>query len=270
MKGSRGVTVSLVLVSAAIALGVWLRASDSIVCQEGGGGPSEEYGSLADAHLAEVLKGTTDQQSDGPAPDSSERPDPVRERRPPRAGSRAGEAYRVFGSPAQEFDREKLKGLDFREAEIDAIHARFRAFITELHGSDSGARITPSSRLTPEQREENRRLRMRYLTDREFDAALFATRQNNRAVLSRDPAPGSPAASVGLRKGDEIVLMNGIRVFDLQDYRDGRKSKDEGDFHQMIVARGARFFEVSLLCCSARLGSVSMRWARPLTEEPSL
>jgi len=181
-------------------------------------------------------------------------------------GKLRGHRFNVYGSPASEFDNEILTGLEFEAEEIAEIRKDFSAFIDELRDFDPEARVAPAIRLTAEERDENRRLRERYLDDREYDAALIATRQSNRAYFAGPIASNRPAAQVGLQGGDEVLQLNGVRIFHTIDFTDARDSLTEGQMHQLVVSRKGKLFDVSIQCCDPGWGPVQMRLGRPLDE----
>lgn len=235
----------------------------------GSPGGTQEYGALdgrTAAPVAEPIDATPKNAVDeSAAAAKAMRADPGQA--VPSGGLRPGERVAVAGRPASPFDPSILDRRGFSAEEIVSIQENFGRLVDALKGSDPNKKIQSPIRLTPEERDRNRRERERHLEPAEYDAALLATRQLNRAYFKSGPRPGSPAARAGIQKGDDLIEINGTRVFDLLDFTDARDSIEEGELHRLVVGRRGKLFDVTLKCCRPGWRGVAMRLAPPLEAE---
>ena len=104
------------------------------------------------------------------------------------------------------------------------------------------------------------------MTDREYDAALFATRQENRAHLIGPILVGRAAANVGLQAGDELIELNGIRIYDNLDFLDARDSLPSHEPHRLVISRKGELFDV-VISGNPGWGPVGQKLAMPLGED---
>jgi len=176
--------------------------------------------------------------------------------------SKAADAYRISGRSTRDFNREQLAESGFDEAEIDEIASGMRDYAQWLRDSSGGELPTPSIKLTPEEREVRRETRAGFLSDEEYDAALFATGQNNAAIFANSKTD-SPAWEAGIRSGDVLDSINGVPIFELMDFVDGRDRMVEGGMHVLIVSRGGEATTVMVECCRPGWGPVDMTTRSP-------
>lgn len=179
----------------------------------------------------------------------------------------SGKRYAVAGRPALPFNGELLEAQGYRPEDIARIEEGFESILSTMRGPDPDAKIPAPYRLNPEEREQNRALRARILDPAEFDAAMYATRQLNRAYFKVGPQIGSSADKAGILKGDEIIEINGVRVYDIYDFTDGRDSVSEGEMHRLVVSRRGQLFDVSLRCCKPGWRGVALKLSKPLEAE---
>jgi predicted metalloprotease with PDZ domain len=175
------------------------------------------------------------------------------------------EKNRVFGRPASAFRIERLRQEGFETEEIERIRQNLTTYAEALRAESEDGSLKPTYKLDIEERAENRMIREELLSDREFDAALFATNQMNRVEITRI-AEGTRTGEAGLRAGDQVLSVNGIRVFDRPDFRDARALRQEGELHRIVILRGDDFFDVDVLCCDAGWSGIGVILAPPLSD----
>lgn len=171
--------------------------------------------------------------------------------------SSAADAYRISGRPMRDFDRESLARSGYSDAEIDNIAEAMRGYATWLRDASGGELPAPAIKLSLEERAARRETREVFLSDDEYAAALFATGQKNAAVFAR-PNDGTPAWEAGIRSGDKLVSINGVRIFDLTDFADGRGQRVDGQMHILEVSRRGEQTMITVACCRPGWGPVDM------------
>jgi len=172
------------------------------------------------------------------------------------------DAYQVSPRPTRGFDRKLLAESEFDEAEIEKIEQGMRNYAKWLRDSSGGAPPTASIKLSLEERDTRRQAREGFLSDVEYEAALFATGQQNAAVFAR-AKEGGEAWDAGIRSGDTLVLINGVRIFDLMDFVDGRDQLAAGETHVLGVLKGGEQTTITVPCCRPGWGPVDMTRTRP-------
>ena len=229
---------------------------------------SREYGAWTPTPDAGPVPEIGDPGQSESVSDQGGPPEPAEEqqkRKVDEARIREATENRVLGRPASPFDADRLRGLGFDDEEIAEIRKDFTDFASALRAESETGNVAAGYLLDPDERESRRRMRARYLTDREFDAALFATTQANRVQIVR-LRPGARTRKVGLRPGDQILSINGVRVFDLPDFEDGRARREEGQLHDLLVLRGEKLFDVNVQCCRAGWSGMEVTLAPPVPE----
>ena len=176
--------------------------------------------------------------------------------------SKAADPYRISGRSTRDFNREQLAESGFDEAEIDEIALGMRDYAQWLRDSSGGELPAPSIKLTPEEREVRRENRAKFLSDEEYDVALSATGQKNAAVFA-NAKRDSPAWEAGIRSGDVVESINGVPIFELMDFADGRERMVEGGMHVLVVSRGRETTTVMVECCRPGWGPVDMTTRSP-------
>ncbi len=255
-------------VAIAVGIGVW-RAFD-------GPGPGSaagprEYGALATLPSASEAPVDPDRAGASPSAQATqERESGSRDSLSgdEREAARLREAKEnaVFGRPALAFDPSRLEKLGYDEEVIASVRERFSDYGQALQREADQGRPIAYYRLGPDEREERRQMRRRYLSDGEFEAGLIATAQRNRVELTR-VRENSRVWSVGLRPGDELIYANGIRVFDLDDFKDGIGLREEGQLHEIVVLRRGKVFDAVVQCCEAGWSGLGMKLAPPFADE---
>jgi hypothetical protein len=170
--------------------------------------------------------------------------------------------YRISARTPRDFDRERLSG--FSEAEIDEIALGMRDYAQWLQDSSGGDVPAPTIKLTPEEREVRRETREAFLSDDEYDAALYATGQKNAAVFA-NLKRGSEAWDTGVRTGDVLESINGVPIFDLMDFVDGRDQIADGEMHVLVVVQAGQETTIRVSCCRPGWGPVDMITHPPLS-----
>jgi len=172
------------------------------------------------------------------------------------------DAYQVSHRRTRGFDRKLLAESGFDEAEIEKVEQGMRDYAKWLRDSSGGAPPTASIKLSPEERDARRQAREGFLSDVEYEAALFATGQQNAAVFAR-AKEGGEAWDAGIRSGDTLVLINGVRIFDLMDFVDGLDQLAAGETHVLGVLKGGEQTTITVPCCRPGWGPVDMTTTRP-------
>lgn len=141
----------------------------------------------------------------------------------------------------QHFDRRPLRAAGLSEQEIDALYERWSEAEREIHlaiaeNHAAGIRLRPGPLSYDAALRES-------LDDDDFDAALYATGQQNR-VLLREPADGGRLMADGLQPGDFIESYDGERIFRLVDLQLLMKETSEDESIPLVVRRGDEFIEL--------------------------
>jgi len=228
-----------------------------------------EYGVLESLPTLESVPESDVEFGAVPASPTAERARRDTDRPSPDELARVEEANsnKVFGRPAAPFDPKKLIALGFSDSHVNEIRSDFLGFKDELEAQADGERVKSPVELTPQEREERRRAREEIMPARDFDAALYATRQRNR-IRVEGLREDSPPWQAGLRPGDQILAIDGMRVFDTKDFRDGREAAQEGDVIELVILRGNdKLYDVWVPCCTTQWGNLRMVLAPPLSEE---
>lgn len=274
----RGKTLPVVLITIGVlAFGLWIwqsRVGPSSSLKSSPG-VAREYGALesqsnVDSLFDQRKNGESTSKPVAPAGDEQDRSTFAvstrsREKKHEQNEARLREAdsNRVFGRPASVLDVERLRKQGFGEEEIDQIRENFQRYAEAIREESEDGTFVPSYRLDEAERAERRAIRESLMSDRAFDAALFATNQRNRVVLTRI-ADGKRTGAAGLREGDQIIKVNGIRVFDRPDFQDGLHLVSEGDFHRVEILRANKRLEFTIECCQAGWSEVRTNLAAPL------
>lgn len=169
----------------------------------------------------------------------------------------AADAYRISARSTRDFDRKRLATSGLSESEIDKIEQGMRDYARWLRNTSGGEIPAPPIKLSFEERDARRETRHGFLSDDEYAAALFATGQKNAAILAR-LKEGSEAWDAGLRSGDIIESINGVRVFDLTDFMDGRDEMSDGEMHVLEVSKRGEPATIMVECCRPGWGPVDM------------
>ena len=98
------------------------------------------------------------------------------------------------------------------------------------------------------------------LGERDYDAMLYAAREQNRVVVSRLLA-NSPAEAAGVRAGDALLRYDGQRIFDLSTVVEATAEGVPGTLTELRVERGGE--EIRLFVPRGPLG-VQLRLGRRL------
>jgi S1-C subfamily serine protease len=61
--------------------------------------------------------------------------------------------------------------------------------------------------------------------------------------------PGSEAERVGVEKGDKILVVNGQPIYNLEEYYQARKQRQ--DMLEITVQRGQKVFDLTLVLTNA-------------------
>jgi hypothetical protein len=143
----------------------------------------------------------------------------------------------------QYFDRGAARAAGFSEAEIERVHAHWRAAERALHerieaDRAAGRRVRPGTRAYDEALRE-------YLDDDEFDLVLYATHQLNRVHL-RAPAEGGRPMAEGLQPGDIVERYAGEPVYRLVDLQLMIKQTSSDEIIPVVVRRGDQLVEVDV------------------------
>jgi membrane-associated protease RseP (regulator of RpoE activity) len=166
------------------------------------------------------------------------------------------EPYRITNRPTRAFDAERLALNGYDAERIEEIHRSYLDYAKTVRDAHHGELAPNFLRVSFRDREERRKERERFLSDEDYDAALYATSQPNRAIFVA-PKPGSPAVEAGLRKGDELLVLNGRRIFETTDFTDARDSLHDGEMHHLVILRGDREMTLSIECCRPGWGGVT-------------
>lgn len=176
--------------------------------------------------------------------------------------NKAKDAFQISGRGTRGFDRELLVESGFDETEIDRIAQGMRDYAMWLRNSSGGEFPAPPIKLSPEERDSRRQTRQGFLSDEEYAAALFATGQKNAAVFA-NAKEGSEAWDAGIRTGNRLVRINGVSIFDLMDFADGRDQKVAGELHVLEVLQGGERTTITVPCCRPGWGPVDMTVSNP-------
>lgn len=245
---------------------LWLGREGAGSLETGSG--AREFGRLEtlDADPLETNDASV-QETSGPAAGSDEAGTTSIEesRRPPKPKPTNPE--RIYGRSAAEFRDYTLKSIGFSEEETVSVDSKFRAFLAAYDGPDGRRVMSNPRKASLEEREEFRKVRDSFMSPFEFDAFLFATGQNNRATLMRRPSPGGQGAEVGLQKGDHLISINELRIFDMSEFKDALSRTSEGELMDVVVHRAGTIYDLQLLCCKMRWGSISLSLQPPLDSE---
>ena len=278
-KGTVFVAIG-VIIALAVGIALWLQQRGDSAGRRGG---AQEFGAVLDA-LADVPDGSEtaesgeiadagraadakeeDAQPAGEAPAQKVVP-PYQRKGLPQFGREALN-NQIYGRPAGKFSYDRLSSIGVSREEAESLREKFEAFAAAARELEPDGRIRSALRKTREERAAFRELRKKFLTDWEFDAALYATNQMNRSYFG-GPVPAHKAAGkVGLRERDGLLMINGVRVFDTTDYSDARDRLIEGQMHELVVQRGNELYDVKLLCCEPGWGRVLLRLEKPVRLE---
>ncbi len=168
-----------------------------------------------------------------------------------RRGAAEPRRPRDFVGLMQRFENRRLGSLvdgGFSEDEARRIlrqesEAEFRAMQKAWEAQQQGAAVDPMESMFAAQQ-----LLRAELGDAEYERYLAASGQPTSVQVTR-VLDGSPASSIGLEPGDQIVSYDGARVFDVADLRrqtlEGRPGEDvvieidrDGVRMQLSVPRG--------------------------------
>lgn len=178
---------------------------------------------------------------------------------------RQAAALQISPRPGWPFMQNRLLRLGISAERSKEIEGRLGDYAAALRDRNEG-RIPPAKiRLTPEERQARRDLRADYLSDEEYDLALYATLQFNRAVFVSQK-PTSPAVEAGIQEGDEVIRLNGMRIFDAADFGDARDSIGVGETHQLEIRSNGELRTIRLPCCKPGWRGVTAKIAEPFLE----
>jgi hypothetical protein len=141
-------------------------------------------------------------------------------------------------TPVQPLDAAALQARGYTEEEVRRLQERYEAYeLAQLYLNDrarrEGWRGRP--RFVFEQRQLTDALRAD-LGDRDFDAVLYGSGQNNRVQVA-SVLGGSAAERAGLRDGDQVISYDGRRIFDGQALLGATVQGDQGAQTEMVVRR---------------------------------
>ncbi len=173
------------------------------------------------------------------------------------AASEGADAYRISARGTRNFDRELLKESGFDDIEVDKIAQGMRDYASWLRDSNGGELPAPLIKLSTEERDARRGVREEFLSDQQYRAALFATGQKNAAVFAK-LKEDSQAWDAGIRSGDKLLSINGVSIFDLTDFADGRDQMAAGGMHILVVVQAGEHTTIAVECCRPRWGPVDM------------
>jgi len=139
---------------------------------------------------------------------------------------------------AQALDGDALQERGYTEEEVRRLQERYEAYeLAQLYLNDrarrEGWRATP--RFMGEQRQLSEALQAD-LGDRDFDAVLYGSGQNNRVQVA-GVLRGSAAERAGLRDGDVVVSYDGRRIFEGSALLGATVQGDQGAQTEMVVRR---------------------------------
>jgi hypothetical protein len=198
-------------------------------------------------------------ESDGAGQDS---PSTERASMALEAANERADAYRISARGSRNFDRELLKKSGFDDTEIDKVAQGMRDYVSWLRDSNGGELPPPPIMLSTEERETRREAREKFLSDEQYRAALFAIGQKNAAVFAR-LKEDSQAWEAGIRSGDKLVSINGVSIFDLADFADGREKMAAGGMHILVVVQKGEHTTIAVECCRPGWGPVDMTMQAP-------
>jgi membrane-associated protease RseP (regulator of RpoE activity) len=173
------------------------------------------------------------------------------------AANEGADAYRISARGTRNFDPELLKKSGFDDTEIDKVAQGMRDYVSWLRDSNGGELPPPPIKLSKEERDARREVREGFLSDEQYRAALFATGQKNAAVFAK-LKEGSQAWDAGIRSGDKLLSINGVSIFDLADFADGRDQMAAGGMHILVVVQAGEQTTIAVACCRPRWGPVDM------------
>jgi S1-C subfamily serine protease len=73
----------------------------------------------------------------------------------------------------------------------------------------------------------------------------------------------SQAWEAGIRSGDKLVSINGVSIFDLADFADGREKMAAGGMHILVVVQKGEHTTIAVACCRPGWGPVDMTMQAP-------
>lgn len=171
-----------------------------------------------------------------------------------------GEA--VDEEPGKVFDEDWLLARGFPETEIERLRARWdQASLDRLYLTDTAKREgwQGTARYRERSREIEDSLR-ESLCDEGYDALLYASGRGNRVVVA-DVLADSPAARVGIERGDALRSYGGERLFNIPELLAATAAGEPGRTTELRIERGGQ--ELRVFAPRGPLGIRVRRERRP-------